>query len=915
MAALHGDLKALASPTAAPPAAASELHVQLDAELPDELAVGRGTAVFVCGWCYCPVAAVRTLELLVDGTPQGLTAFGMPRLDLFRSLHPALDPYATGHLAADPDSPDDPSLHSYASGFWGMAQIDAAARDTCLLALRATLDGGGQATTELGRVALVPPSPPLPDAGAPVAICMATHNPPEDLLEIQLRSITEQTHRDWVCIISDDCSSPERFAALQRAVADDPRFILTRAPRRLGFYRNFERALTLVPADAAFVALSDQDDSWHPDKLATLLETLGDAQLVYSDARIVSRDGQPIADTYWGTRRNEHSDLQSLLVANAVTGAASLFRRELLEDALPFPPAQFAHFHDHWLGLTALALGDIAFVDRPLYDYVQHGGAELGHAAATSMPTLSDRWTTLRRDPRGRIRMWRMHYFVDVCRLEQFATVLQMRCGDRMSAAKRRSLERFLRADRSPAALAALALRGARELARRRPATLGAEWMLFRALGWRRMLAASARERPQRRARLDALPPPTLAQKPGRGGLEGTAPHAIAHKIAPLHLAIADDAPERINLLLPTIDLDHFFGGYIAKLNLARRLAEHGRRVRLVTVDPVGTLPRDWRRRLEAYSGLAGLFDRVEVAFGRESNGLEVSRTDRFIATTWWTAHIAARARQALGEERRFLYLIQEYEPFTFPMGSYAALASESYRFEHHALFSTELLRAFFAAHGLGVYAGRGGEALTFQNAITAVPPPSAAELSARSARRLLVYARPEPHAARNMFELAILALYRALEEGTFQSGWELHGIGGLGPERRVALGGGVTLELLPRVDQASYASVLREHDVGLALMYTPHPSLVPIEMASAGMLTVTNSFENKTAAALSAISPNLITAEPTIEGIADGLRAAALGVEDHAGRAHGSHVAWSRDWDESFDDALTGRIIELLQA
>ena len=33
--------------------------------------------------------------------------------------------------------------------------------------------------------------------------------------------------------------------------------------------------------------------------------------------------------------------------------------------------------------------------------------------------------------------------------------------------------------------------------------------------------------------------------------------------------------------------------------------------------------------------------------------------------------------------------------------------------------------------------------------------------------------------------------------------------------------------------------------------MYTPHPSLVPIEMASAGMATVTNSFENKTADAM----------------------------------------------------------------
>ena len=43
--------------------------------------------------------------------------------------------------------------------------------------------------------------------------------------------------------------------------------------------------------------MADQDDAWHPDKLATLLAALGDAQLVYSDARIVDRDGALIADT------------------------------------------------------------------------------------------------------------------------------------------------------------------------------------------------------------------------------------------------------------------------------------------------------------------------------------------------------------------------------------------------------------------------------------------------------------------------------------------------------------------------------------------------------------------------------------------------------------------------------------------
>ena len=95
--------------------------------------------------------------------------------------------------------------------------------------------------------------------------------------------------------------------------------------------------------------------------------------------------------------------------------------------------------------------------------------------------------------------------------------------------------------------------------------------------------------------------------------------------------------------------------------------------------------------------------------------------------------------------------------------------------------------------------------------------------------------------------------------------------------------------------------------------MYTPHPSLVPIEMASAGMLTVTNSFENKTAQALTAISPNLITAEPGVEAIAAALGQAAAGVEDFDRRARGSSVKWSRDWDRSFDEALLERVTAFL--
>jgi glycosyltransferase involved in cell wall biosynthesis len=906
----------------------AELQVGLDFPLPRTLAVGAGTALFVCGWCFSPRGLLRSLAFVVDGDVQPVMLHSMPRIDVLRALQQDLD--ETAEPGPGPNSPGDFPFRSYRSGFWGIAQVTPRKgnRD-CELLLNATLDDGSETLAELARIPttsraefpLVLPEPE-PSACPLVAICMATYEPDMDLFQRQIDSIRAQTHRNWICLISDDCSSPERFAAIQKVLADDARFVLSRSPRRLRFYHNFERALSLAPPVADYVAMADQDDYWHPDKLETLLREIGDAMLVYSDARIVRTGGELVADTYWGVRRNNHSDLSSLLMANCVTGAASLCRRDVLDYALPFPPGQFTHFHDHWVALTALALGEIAFVDRPLYDYLQHGEAVLGHAKANQITALRERLDSLRalhKKPRERMGRWRMRFFVDCCRLMQFGTILKMRCGRHMTAAKLQAIERFMRAERSPLAMWDLARRAAREMVGR-PETIGAELGLLPGFAWRHMLVASVRgrERPRSRLRIDARPPSSLLPVPGKQLPATPAVGRIVDKIAPLELAVSDNAPRRINLLIPTIDLTHLFGGYIAKLNLAARLADRGERVRIVTVDPVGALPSSWTQTLESYSGLAGVFDRVEVVFGRESQGVEVSRADRFIATTWWTAHVARDALRAV-DGQRFLYLIQEYEPFTFPMGTYAALANVSYQFPHFALFSTELLRDYFRLHQIGVYAhgvavGDRSSA-AFENAITAIDPPTSGELAARQTRKLLFYARPEPHAARNMFELGMLGLDRALEEGAFERGWELYGIGTVEARRRMTLATGAVLELLPRYEQGSYGALLREHDVGLALMYTPHPSLVPIEMASAGMLTVTNSFENKTPEAMAAISPNLITVEPSVDGLAAGLRAAAAGVDDFERRARGSDVRWSRGWIQSFDDVLMERVSTFLAA
>jgi hypothetical protein len=102
----------------------------------------------------------------------------------------------------------------------------------------------------------------------------------------------------------------------------------------------------------------------------------------------------------------------------------------------------------------------------------------------------------------------------------------------------------------------------------------------------------------------------------------------------------------------------------------------------------------------------------------------------------------------------------------------------------------------------------------------------------------------------------------------------------------------------------------LRSHDIGLALMYTPHPSLVPLEMAAAGLVTVTSSFENKTAAAMGAISSNLITAEPTVHGVAAGISRAVARVGDIDARLNGSVVNWPTSWEAS----LNAQVLEFVE-
>lgn len=411
--------------------------VAIESLLPATLPPDRPTAVFLQG----RAVGVARLEVVVDGVAHAPLAAGMPRSDL-----------------------------GSRSGWWAVVPLPGrAAGATIEVAARA--DGEAVA---LGSIAVEAP-PAAEPAGRAIAVCMATYEPDPALFRRQVDSLRAQTETDWICVISDDGSSAAAVAAMREVLGDDARFRFSRAPERQVFYRNFERALTLAPRDAQLVALADQDDVWYPEKLATLRAALGNAPLVYSDQRLVTENGALVRESLWAERRPNHTDLTSLLVAGGVTGAAMLMRRTVADAAVPFPDTPGMDFHDHWIALVALAHGEIAYVDRPLYDYVQHGEAVFGRRDEPIPEAM-------RRLP----SRWRAAYFGGYLQRVVFAEALLARCRSVMGEDKRRALRRYLAAQRSPLGPAWLAARSLRRLAGRTE-TVGSEGDLAAGLLWRRV--------------------------------------------------------------------------------------------------------------------------------------------------------------------------------------------------------------------------------------------------------------------------------------------------------------------------------------------------------------------------------------------------------------------------------------------
>ncbi|RPD50821.1 glycosyltransferase family 2 protein [Paracnuella aquatica] len=193
-------------------------------------------------------------------------------------------------------------------------------------------------------------------------------------LAVQLDSVFAQTYPNIEVIAVDDASTDDSYRILQQYAQRHPNMRVYRNEENLGYIKNFERACSL--AQGSFIALCDQDDYWVPQKLERLAANIGKHPMIYCDSAICNEDLQPT-----GVRASDRAEmiditncLQQAVVCR-VYGHASLFVRQLLQQAAPFPPALP---HDWWLCFVAANHGGIAYLPEVLVHYRQHDNNAVG---------------------------------------------------------------------------------------------------------------------------------------------------------------------------------------------------------------------------------------------------------------------------------------------------------------------------------------------------------------------------------------------------------------------------------------------------------------------------------------------------------------------------------------------------------
>ncbi|MDD5862196.1 MAG: glycosyltransferase [Prevotella sp.] len=211
-----------------------------------------------------------------------------------------------------------------------------------------------------------------------VDIMMATYNGAPYLAQ-QLRSLQNQTYKDWQLIIHDDGSTDNTLDIVRAFQALDPRITLIEDHTQLhNAGMNFLHTLKYSKHD--FCMFCDQDDIWLETKIEKMVKAIlrkdnSIPQVLCSNSYMYNTENERIEGH--GTIAFPRNLKEVLFSNGGVQGCAFIFNRKMT-DILCDPPEIIA-MHDHVLTLAAFCLGEFSVLNERLMLYRRHVNTETGY--------------------------------------------------------------------------------------------------------------------------------------------------------------------------------------------------------------------------------------------------------------------------------------------------------------------------------------------------------------------------------------------------------------------------------------------------------------------------------------------------------------------------------------------------------
>lgn len=362
---------------------------------------------------------------------------------------------------------------------------------------------------------------------------------------------------------------------------------------------------------------------------------------------------------------------------------------------------------------------------------------------------------------------------------------------------------------------------------------------------------------------------------------------------------IPSDGRQRVTLVIDTIASGSLFGGAGTALILAALLANRRRadlRIITRTQPPVpANVDHLWQ-----VNGITLDGESQFVFAPRQDPRKEIDLLpeELVITSSWWTTAAALRTIPA----EQIVYLLQEDERMFYLFGDVRLHCEQVFRHTGiRFVINTNLLKQHLLNDG---FAHMAQQAHSFEPAFPASvyhPRPKPAGVK----HRFVFYARPlNP---RNLYFLGQEVIAAAVERGILDPAkWDLVYVGRDVPDVQF---GDHNIIRRENLSWGDYAELIGGADLGLSLMYTPHPSYPPLDMAASGAVVVTNRHGLKRD--LSPLCANIICCEPDREALVEGLRQGVALALDAPRRAAQHQVnTLQRDWASNLAgvvDAIAG--------